>query len=209
MPKVARRELVQGLLEIGALRLGDFTLSSGRKSNYYLDLRFVPSHPQVYRLALDAYREMAERVGTDKFDVIAGVATSGLLMSSPLAVSLGMPMVYVRSESKEHGTRRSVEGDVPPGSRAILVDDLATSGGSLAEALAKLRDAELSVTDALVLVDRLEGAESMLRGLGVRLDSFITIEDIAPSLKRGESPQGGKGKAASRGEKATGGRRSG
>ena len=198
MPRVLAAELVEGLLGIGALRMGNFTLSSGKKSAYYLDLRLLPSHPAAYRLALDAYRGMAERVGADRFEVVAGVATSGLLMSSPLAVALGKPMVYVRSEEKGHGTRRLVEGDVPPGSKALLVDDLATSGGSLAEAVTKLRGAGLSVTHALVLVDRLEGAYAKLREMGVELTSFVTIDEIAPSLKGGRVAGRRRQKTASR-----------
>ncbi|HXY56129.1 MAG TPA: orotate phosphoribosyltransferase [Nitrososphaerales archaeon] len=178
-------ELVEGLQRIGALRLGQFTLSSGRKSEYYVDLRLVPSHPEVYRRALDAYRWMSDTIGTDRFDAIAGIATSGLLMSAPLAVDLGKPMVYVRREDKGHGTRRLVEGDVPAGSRALLVDDLATSGESLAEAVMNLRTSGLVVTDALVLVDRLEGAGLRLKGLGVELRTFVTIDDLAPALNRG------------------------
>lgn len=190
--RVASSELVAGLLSVGALRVGDFALSSGRRSGYYLDLRLVPSHPEVYRQALDAYRQMAGEVGTDNFEAVGGVATSGLVMSSPLAIFLGKPMVYVRREEKGHGTRRLVEGDVPTGSRVLLVDDLATSGGSLAEAVGSLRACGLVVTDALVLVDRLEGATSKLAGLGVKLTSFATIRDVAASLKEGGGIQEGE-----------------
>ena len=184
MRSTTQAEVVEGLLGVGALKVGDFVLSSGRRSGYYLDLRLIPSHPHLYKLVLEAYREMAERMGTDNYEVVAGVATSGLLMASPLAVSLGKPLLYVRNEEKGHGTRRLVEGEAAPGSRALLVDDLATSGGSLAESVSKLRAFGLLVTDALVLVDRLEGASSRLHDLGVRLTSFITVEDIAPSLKK-------------------------
>ncbi len=206
MHRVARAELVDGLIDIGALRLGDFTLSSGRQSSYYLDLRLVPSHPRVYRLALNAYREMADDVGADGFDAVAGVATSGLVMSSPLAAFLRKPMVYVRKGEKGHGMRRVVEGDVPLGSRMLLVDDLATSGGSLAEAAGTLRDRGLVVTDAVVLVDRLEGAGSKLASLGVRLRSFTSIDEVAPSLKRDTSVHGGYAGAPSKREEPSIGR---
>ncbi len=192
MPRrITPAELAEGLLDVGALRLGDFTLSSGRRSGYYLDLRVVPSHPEVYRLTMDAYMEMAEGVGAENFDAVAGVATSGLIMSSPLAFLTGKPMAYVRKEEKGHGTRRLVEGNVPRGSKMLLVDDLATSGGSLAEAVGALRNCGLVVTDALVLVDRLEGASSKLASLGVKLTSFTSIDDIAPLLKKGEGVPGG------------------
>ncbi len=196
MRRVTPAELALGLREIGALRLGDFALSSGRRSGDYLDLRLVPSHPGVYRLALDAYRQMADEVGADNFEVVAGVATSGITMSSPLAILTGKPMVYVRKEEKGHGTKRRVEGDVSRGSRAVLVDDLATSGGSLADAVVALRGYGLAVADALVLVDRREGASSKLAGLGVKLRSFASIDDIAPSLKRDISEEAKVGKSA-------------
>ncbi len=183
MPRVTPADLALALRKIGALRLGDFTLTSGRRSGYYLDLRVVPSHPEVYRLVLDAYREMADEVGSDNFDVVAGVATSGVIMSSPLAFLVAKPMVYVRKEEKGHGTKRLVEGETPPGSRALLVDDVATSGGSLAGAVAALRESGLVVASALVLVDRQEGAGSRLAGLGVKLRGFVRVADIVPPPK--------------------------
>ncbi len=176
-------QLADGLFNIGALKLGDFLLSSGKRSRYYLDLRLIPSHPEVYRLALECYREMADEVGLENFDSVGGVATSGLTISSPLAVFLEKPMLYVRREGKEHGTRRLLEGDVAPGSRVLLVDDLATTGGSLAEAVAALREGGLVVADALVLVDRLEGAGERLSGIGVKLRSFVTFQDLAASMQ--------------------------
>ncbi len=176
-------QLADELFKIGALKLGDFLLSSGKRSKYYLDLRLIPSHPEVYRLALECYGGMAREVGLDNFDSVGGVATAGITISSPLAISLGKPMLYVRREGKDHGTRRLVEGDVAPGSRVLLVDDLATTGGSLAEAVTTLREGGLVVTDALVLVDRLEGAGARLSEFGVKLRSFVTFEDLAAAMQ--------------------------
>src|SRR5512136_989790 len=68
--------LAEALFRVGALRFGRFTLSSGRQSSYYLDLRVIPSYPEVFALSIDAYREMAEGIGEKNFDVIAGIATA-------------------------------------------------------------------------------------------------------------------------------------
>jgi orotate phosphoribosyltransferase len=176
--------LAERLFKIGALKLGDFVLSSGKRSRYYLDLRLVPSHPEVYRMVLDAYMDMVRGIGESSFDAIAGVATAGVTISSPMAVALKKPMVYIRREGKGHGLGRSLEGEVRLGSRVLLVDDLVTTGGSLEESAQKLKEEGCVVTGALVLVDRLEGGSHRLASVGVKVTSFTTIEEIILSLKR-------------------------
>src|SRR5438309_10283395 len=84
------------LVETGALQFGRFTLSSGKSSSYYIDLRRVPSFPKAYKKVVSAYRLLVREVGAANFDAIAGIATSGLTFSSPLALSVSKPMVYVR-----------------------------------------------------------------------------------------------------------------
>ncbi|MDA4128107.1 MAG: orotate phosphoribosyltransferase [Thaumarchaeota archaeon] len=175
-------ELANSLVEIGALRFGSFTLSSGKRSSYYLDLRTVPSYPEVYALVLKAYEIMIGRLGIEGFDAIGGIATAGLTISSPLAVSLKKPMVYVRSEEKSHGLGKRVEGRIQNGWRVVLVDDVATTGGSITDAVESLRAEGFTVKDALVLVDRLEGGTRNLEARGVRLNSFVTVRGLVDML---------------------------
>jgi orotate phosphoribosyltransferase len=125
---------------------------------------------------------MAKEIGEQNFDVIAGVATAGIAISSPLAYLLKKPMVYVRSERKGHGLGKLVEGAVTPGWRALVVDDLITDGGSKVAAVENLRMAGCSVDDVVVLVDRLEGGKASLANAGVRLHSFTDIKDLVETL---------------------------
>jgi orotate phosphoribosyltransferase len=181
-----RAALAEGLFRIGALRFGRFTLASGKSSPYYLDLRMVPSDPEAYKLEIAAYQAVAGEIGEKNFDLVAGVATAGVTISSPLAYLLGKPMVYVRSEEKGHGLGKLVEGAVRPGWRALVVDDLVTTGGSILSAVEALRKAGCIVKDSVVLVDRLEGAKANLAAAGVKLRSFTNVKDLVETLYMGK-----------------------
>jgi orotate phosphoribosyltransferase len=185
-PVGGRSALAEALFRIGALRFGKFTLASGRPSTYYLDLRVVPSDPEAYKLAIAAYQAIAKEIGVNNFDVVAGVATAGVTVSSPLAYTLGKPMVYVRREEKGHGLGKVVEGAVQPGWRALVVDDLVTTGGSMVSAVQALRKAGCVVKDSIVLVDRLEGGKANLAAVGVKLNSFTDVKDLVETLYQGK-----------------------
>jgi orotate phosphoribosyltransferase len=179
-----RVALAEALFRIGALRFGKFTLVSGKTSSYYVDLRVVPSDPETYRLAVSAYLEMAKELGEESFDVVAGVATAGVTISSPLAYLLRKPMVYVRKEEKGHGLGKLIEGATRPGWRAIVIDDLVTTGGSIISAVQALRKSGCEVKDAIVLVDRLEGGKANLARDSVKLSSFADVKGLVETLYR-------------------------
>ena len=180
---LTKATVAESLFRIGALKFGKFTLASGRTSSYYLDLRMIPSFPEVYSLAVSAYEDMAERIGASSFDIVAGVATAGITFSSPLAFLLKKPMVYVRKEEKTHGLGRAVEGALTAGKRVLVIDDLVTSGGSILSAVEPLRRAGGVVSDAAVLVDRLEGGKSNLASVGIRLNAFAEITELTEILR--------------------------
>ncbi len=185
-PLVGRAALAEALFRTGALRFGNFTLASGKQSSYYLDLRVIPSYPEVYALAIGAYKEVADWVGEKNFDVVAGVATAGVAISSPLAFLLKKPMVYVRREEKGHGLGRQVEGASRPGWRALVVDDLVTTGGSIISAVEALRKGGCVVKEAAVLVDRLEGGKANLGAIGVRLNACVNVNELVGVLFQGK-----------------------
>jgi len=181
--RVSASSLARALFEMGAVRFGSFTLPNGRKSSYDIDLRLVPSHPEVYTTVLAAYVELVEGVGTHNYDAIAGVATAGVTVSSPLAVMTKKPMMYVRKKGEIHSPGKPVEGMAKRGSRVIIVDDLVSSGGSLVYSARELRKEGYKVSDAAVLLDRLEGGRPNLESVGVRLHSFTTTRDLLEALR--------------------------
>lgn len=181
-PSSDRIALAEELFRIGAVRFGKFTLASGKPSSYYLDLRILPSYPDAYAMEIGAYKSLVQEIGQDGFDVVAGVATAGVTVSSILSFQLKKPMVYVRREEKGYGLGRLVEGAVHPGWRALVVDDLVTTGGSIISAVEGLRKAGCTVDTAAVLVDRLEGGSENLAAVGVRLRKYADVKELASIL---------------------------
>ncbi|MEM2730243.1 MAG: phosphoribosyltransferase family protein, partial [Candidatus Korarchaeum sp.] len=118
-------ELGMLLLSKGMLRFGDFTLTSGRKSNIYVDLRPLPSFPDEFTSITE---EIVRRIGDGEFG-ICGVAVGGLPLATAIAMRLRKPLIYVRKERKEHGTEGLLEGFLNRRSY-LVVDDVATTGGS-------------------------------------------------------------------------------
>src|SRR5262245_11411821 len=136
------RELSELLYRIGAVRFGEFTLKDGRRSPFYLDLRVLVSHPDA--LARTA-RAMLQRTAGLQYDRLAGIPYAGLPLAVAMALVGERPMIYARKEVKEYGTKRLVEGEYRAGERALLIDDVVTSGGAKLEAIGPFRDAGLVV----------------------------------------------------------------
>jgi orotate phosphoribosyltransferase len=177
------KEFATFLHKNGIIKFGDFTLASGKKSLYYVDLRMVPSYPHQFRRMIKYLQNLvSEQVGFDNFDAVSSVPTGGLVIASSLAFELVKPLVYVRSQAKEYGTGKLVEGLVSDGMRILVVDDVATTGGSVINSIRELRKAGAKVSDAYVIVNRLEGAKEGLQKEGVTLHHLLDVFEIAKIL---------------------------
>ena len=174
------RELSELLHRIGAVRFGDFTLKDGRRSPFYLDLRVLVSHPAA--LARVA-RAMLQRAAALRYDRIAGIPYAGLPIAVAMSLIAERPMVYARTEAKAYGTQRRIEGEYRAGERALLVDDVVTSGGAKLEAIVPFRDAGLVVEDVLVVVDRAAGGAAALADAGLRLHSVLQVGALLEHLR--------------------------
>ena len=113
-----------------------------------------------------------------KYDAVAGVAVAGVPFSSVLGYDLKIPSLIVRSQQKDHGLKKKVEGNLPKNSSVILIDDLITTGSSKIPGILVLREMGFTVNDMVVLIDRSQGQTGQIDQLGVKLHSFATIEEI-------------------------------
>lgn len=173
--------LLQLALDMGALRYGDFTLTSGKKSSYYFDGRLLSLNPEGAYLTARALLPLVRQSGA----VAIGGPTLG---ADPIvaAVSLvshlepegdSIPAFIVRKEAKEHGMGNAVEGHLAPGARVAVVDDTCTTGGSLFQAIEAAEAAGCSVVKVLAILDRREGGGDKLRDLGYDFASLLVAND--------------------------------
>lgn len=177
------RDLGKVLVKMDAIQFGTFKLTSGKLSSYYINLRLVPSFPDVFRETISCYLYTIRReIGLNGFDAICGIATSGLTFATAVAYTLSKPLIYVRREKKEHGLTKRLEGAIYPGWRALVLDDLATTGESILTATNAVRSEGGKVEDAVVLIDRKEGADKTLIREGVKLHAFTDISELSEIL---------------------------
>ena len=178
-----KTELSRVLHRIGAIKFGTFKLTSGRTSPYYIDLRIVPSFPEVFERVCDIYVKLAEtELGAQNFDRIAGIPTAGIPFASLIAYHVKKPFFYIRPKAKLHGRGRRIEGILMPGNRVLLVDDLITTGLSLRKAANAIRAEGGVVSDALVLLDREEGGKERLKKDNITLHYLLTAREAANRL---------------------------
>jgi orotate phosphoribosyltransferase len=174
-------ELARVLVKSKALEFGTFTLSSGKTSSYYIDLRIVPSFPGAFKICIDCYSDVFQNE-VKGLRTICGIPTAGIPYASVLAYLMGKPLIYARRKSKDHGTSKMVEGLLEPGDRVVVLDDVITTGQSILSAVNSVRLHGGVVEDVVVLIDRLEGGEGNLARNGVTLHRFTTINELTDIL---------------------------
>ncbi len=172
-------ELILDLARIGAVRFGTFTLKSGLTSPVYIDLRLLASHLDVLARTAAAYGHLLRDL---RYDRIAAIPYAALPIGTAVALQTGQPLIYPRKETKGYGTQRAIEGVFTPGERAVVLDDLITTGGSKLEAIVPLEEAGLVVEDIVVLIDREGGGSEELSRQGYHVHSVLTLRQILDVL---------------------------
>ena len=177
------KEFATFLYKNDIIKFGNFTLTSGKNSSYYIDLRLVPSFPHEFRKMIKSLQNLIiEKIGLDDFESLASVPTGGLVVTSALAIEIVKPLIYVRNKPKEHGTTKSIEGKTSTGMKVVMVDDVMTTGTSVLNGIKQLKESGLSISDAFVIINRLEGADKAFSDIGVQIHQLTDILEITNIL---------------------------
>ncbi len=172
-------DLAEGLVKAGALQFGTFTLPDGGESAYYINLSGMLSYPGLYSLAVDSMNRLVS-AKAPRTDALCGVPVGGLVLAAPLALSLKKPLIYTRGSRQ--GSGREVEGEIRPGWNVLVTDDLSTSGKTILTAAKAVQREGGIVTDATVLIDRMEGAREALSKQGILLHCLTDVVELADTL---------------------------
>lgn len=169
------QNIADGLLSVGCVKFGSFTLKSGMISPIYLDLRLLVSYPELLRKVAHAYAIILKGLA---FDRLAALPYAALPIGTAISLSGDWSLIYPRKEVKAYGTQAEIEGEYHPGEKVVVIDDLATTGGSKFEVIDKLEQAGLLVHDVVVLIDRQSGARRALAGKGYQLHAVFTLTEL-------------------------------
>jgi orotate phosphoribosyltransferase len=175
-------DLVLFLFDKNAIKIGDFTLSSGKKSHFYLDLRILQSYPLYFRKTISLLKDLIHsQIGFESFDYICSVPTSGTIFGSALSYELFKPHIYVRKDLKSYGTQKKIEGALEPNSKILFVDDVITTGQSILSGIESLPNHAV-LGGVVVLVDRNQGPQDLFNQFGLKIKSVIPIFRIIKIL---------------------------
>jgi orotate phosphoribosyltransferase len=169
---MTNQELIDALRAADAVKFGEFELSHGGTSDYYVDKYLFETDPDCLSLIAAAF---ADRLGDEK---LAGVALGAVPLVAVTSAETGRPYVIARKQAKEYGTGNRIEGRLDEGDRVVVLEDIATTGKSALDAVEALREAGAVVDRVLVVVDRQEGASELLADHGIELDALLTAEDL-------------------------------
>lgn len=173
--------IAQALLDCGAVKFGDFTLTSGAKSKFYIDVKAASTDPATLRIVAHAMAQLAAKHGP--FDAVAGMELGAVPLATAVSLESDLPLLIIRKAERTHGTGKRIEGRQVRGQRVLVVEDVTTSGGSTVEAVKVLREAGAKVDFACVVVDRESGAVEALKAVDVALHPLATVSQLVPKAK--------------------------
>lgn len=173
---MTNQDLIESLSAADAVRFGEFELSHGGTSEYYVDKYLFETDPDCLEAIAEAF---ADRLDED--DKLGGVALGGVPLAAATSVAAGVPYVIARKQRKDYGTANLVEGRLEEGEEVVVVEDIVTTGTSLVDAVEALREAGATVERALVVVDREEGGRENVEAAGVEMESLVTASELLES----------------------------
>ena len=170
---MTHEQLAKRIADVALLR-GEFTLRSGRKSNYYLDKYRFETQPDVLA---ELGKLLADRV-TVNTDRIAGAELGAVPLAAAAGMAANKPFVFIRNQKKDYGTAKQIEGVLEPGETVMIVEDVLTTGGQVLEAVKTLQEAGAKIERIVAVIDRLEGARDNIERAGLVFESLFTSKDL-------------------------------
>jgi len=170
---MTREQLAKRIADVALLH-GEFTLRSGRKSNYYLDKYRFETQPDVL-LELGKFLAQHLSPGVDR---IAGAELGAVPLAAAASMASGKPFVIVRNKKKDYGTAKLVEGILEKGETVMIVEDVLTTGGQVLEAAQSLQDAGAKIDKIVAVIDRMEGARENIEKAGFVFEALFNTQDL-------------------------------
>jgi len=170
-------KLTDALKGCEAIKFGDFTLASGKKSRYYVDIKKASTNPRVLKLIASSIFDVL-RLRSLSADYVGGVALGGVPVAVAVSLETGLPLLMIRKETKGYGMKGQIVGEFEPGKSVLLVEDVTTTGGSVIKAIETLRGEGLAVHHVIVVVDREEGASRALADAGIELVPLVRMSEL-------------------------------
>ncbi len=168
-------DLTAEIIRCGAFLEGDFTLASGRKSSYYVDIKKAYTDPRILKTIS---RCISEKIDPGNFDSVSGIELGSVPIAVAVSIETKLPLLIVRKESKSYGTGDRVIGSRKEDMKILLIEDVTTTGGSVLDAVEVLREAGCAVDSVIVVVDREEGASENLQKHGVELVALLKVSEL-------------------------------
>lgn len=172
---MTKQELAKQIAEVSLLR-GDFTLRSGRKSNYYLDKYLFSTRPEILRELGQMFVDHQRLPGD--ITVLAGAELGGIPLVTAASLASDIPCVFVRNQKKDYGTSKQLEGVLKPDDVVMIIEDVCTTGGQVLEAAKVIEAAGAKVDRIVATIDREEGAREAITGAGYQFFSLFTKTDL-------------------------------
>ena len=175
-----RTEILQKFFDLEIIKFGNFTLKSGIQSPFYVDLRTMTSSPVLLQQLAQELRSLC---ASQRYELICGVPYAALPLATVMSIQADTPLIIKRKESKGYGTNKLIEGIFQKGQKALIVEDVITSGKSLLETIPELEKEGLVVQDIVIVIDRQQGGKALLEQAGYRVHVLFTIQDVIDAFQ--------------------------
>lgn len=170
-----KAHLIDQLKKNKVLLEGEFTLSSGQKSNYYINIKKAITNPTILSTIANI---ITKSIANEKIDKIAGPALGAVPIATAISLKSNIPLLIIRKTKKDYGTSKIIEGELNKNDQIIIVEDVTTTGKSILKAVKTIQKNGGIIKKAFSIVDRNEGAQELFQKEGITLEPLINANEL-------------------------------